>query len=265
MVDYILTIRPLNSPLSDPALLAIVSVILTSAGAYIVNWLVEEKRNREALLRSQRQAYSRLKGNIDEITPIYKLLIMARFQSEMYKTLLSTYKPTIGKGSNKVQEFEQKTARDEVNKEYYRQRETADNRVIDIAKSQGKLLETIGIIEVLFDHTEKIDKLIKIIIQNNHTFPGYIEKTIIPNQIDEFNTKLKNLSPERKKKTKSLDSEVINQLIDSEIDRAETKLESEINKFIRHPIEFLLTYMSDVIENDENKELQVWRVKAYSP
>lgn len=263
VVDYILTIRPLNSPLSDPVILAILSIILTSLGAYIVNWLVEGKRNTEALLRSRRQVYSQLKGNVDEITPVYKLLIMARFQSEMYKALLDKYRPTISKGMSETKKYEQKISRDNINKEYYRQREMADNRIIDIAKSQGKLLETIGMIEVLFDHTDKLNKYINTITFNNHVFPGYIEKTIISELIYNFNARLDNLPSN--KNVKSLDSETINRLIESEMDKAETKLEHEINKYIRDPIDQLLKYMIDIIEKKENEELQVWRVRACSP
>lgn len=261
MVDYILTIRPLNSPLADPAAIAIISVILTSICAYIVNLIVEERKNKNILHRSQRQAYSQLKGRRDEISPIYKSLIMARLQSEMYKTLLNNYKPTIAKGMSEQIKYEQKIARDDLNKEYYRQRETADNRIVDIARSQGDLMETVGLIKFLFDKTEKLDKYLSAIEHNNHAFPNFIEKDIIGKAIKKFDEDLKKIPMKNRKNMKEIDPDTINQLSDSLIKSIEGTVENDIKKYIRDPIDILLQYMQEKIDNKENDARQIRNVE----
>jgi len=190
---------------------------------------------------------------------------MARLQSEIYKTLLSNYKPTIGKGMREETKYEQKISRDEINKEYYRQRETADNRVVDIAKSQGRLLEIIGLIEFLVDDTEKLNKYLDAIEDNNHAFQGDIEKNIIEKAIKKFDEELKEIPPEKRKNKTEIDSDTINELKDSLMTGIEEEIESSINKYIREPIDILLRYMQEIINDRKNEPSQDWRVSAYSP
>jgi hypothetical protein len=153
---------------------------------------------------------------------------------------------TISEDMSEEMKYEQKIARDELIKDEYRQIDRVNNLVIEIAKSQGRLLETVGLIKFLFVRTKILDNRINTIEHNNRTFATYTEEYIIKKFSDDFDEGLNKLL-----KTTDRNTDQINQLSESLSEAADKRIDEDVKKYIIVPIDFLLQYMQKMIDEDE--------------
>lgn len=181
-----------------------ISVIFVAYQAFLIR-----KQSEQETKRKQLQAITQLEGRKTELLDLHMSLIQKKLDCERFKIQRYRWRPN---------------AEDEkyiINLEYSREMEFADNRIVDVTKSFGLLVETLSAIQYLFGNVPEIESKIKNIIQNEYFF-----KNIIEERIKKFNIDV-NIEMDKFITTK-VSGKQLQDLIDNNINKATRELSSWI-------------------------------------
>lgn len=206
-----------QSLLFNPALIALFGVIIGWLLNFATSIIQERRRYRINILQTQEQAYSQLAGLKIMLDQLY-LSVNDAFVLFGWIDALERLALPIPSKLGKIEE----------------KRRAYNELIVELARNNQKLWETIGLIRLLFAPSEKLDEPIKT-----------LEISII--KIREYREAIsiyyENVAPEN---------------VDIPPDAAQNGIEQEIGKYVDIPIENLQKYLEEEIKAEKIKLENPW-------
>jgi len=160
-MDINLTVQFLGMPLnligqiSDPPIWnnAVFAAALSAFLVSIANLYLNRRQNNQETKRKQSQIVSQLEGRKSEILDLFMILIQTSLNYKYIEIQRSLFAPNSPEESRVI------------NEEYFRLRQIGDSLIVDVAKSSGRLNETLSMVQYIFPNMMKVNERIRNIAQ----------------------------------------------------------------------------------------------------